>query len=615
MPDVRQTVDAIFEGYLTNLAQLDPTVELLETYFGTLPPQSRPEFFDLLWQRLSSEPVSHLTGRRTSHEIVIRAWASFGPTESLPAHVFAILDMKDSKQMESWATKIGSEFVHSLYSYRQRFTKTALDQIKSHLSLITSEKSPELIGVTFPAQLVEISRRIDTAVDKINFENFQKAITNSKKGSSPASAHTISDQTASARSSDDSESREIDQSLEKNVRSVIMQPPTATILKVLIASPSDVGSERDSVENAIHEWNAGHHDRTGVMLHPVRWETHSYPSAGDRPQALINKQIVDSAHLLIGIFGYRLGTPTGEAQSGTIEEIERFRQTGRHVALYFSNAPVPRNADRNQFDALEKYRKDREQDTLYATFETPADLRRLVTQHLPKIVAEICERLTVRATNSKTNVGFVRGVRSRALATHDLNHREIELLWTAAKDPTGQLLHSRTLDGEGIRANGRHFLQGADARTAAEWLGALRRLEDREFISPLSSDRAFFTVTDTGYQAADQLSDFARWNVDNVVLRAHYLNAPGEQHTLTCKGVIAIPARYFGDHVGADASVMRSVRERKSLLVEGTDPEPLGEWAPNEVEFVDNVTKESQVFRIDGMQFVPPASLKLPILD
>jgi hypothetical protein len=71
------------------------------------------------------------------------------------------------------------------------------------------------------------------------------------------------------------------------------------------------------------------------MLHAVRWETHSYPATGERPQGIINRQIVDSGHLLIGIFGNRVGTPTGEAQSGTIEEIEQFRKTGRYVALYF----------------------------------------------------------------------------------------------------------------------------------------------------------------------------------------------------------------------------------------------------------------------------------------
>jgi hypothetical protein len=81
-----------------------------------------------------------------------------------------------------------------------------------------------------------------------------------------------------------------------------VRPVTATILNVLISCPSDVTAESESVMNAIQEWNANNHAQTGIMLHPVHWRTHSYPEAGDRPQGLINKQIVDSGHLLIGIF-------------------------------------------------------------------------------------------------------------------------------------------------------------------------------------------------------------------------------------------------------------------------------------------------------------------------
>jgi len=174
----------------------------------------------------------------------------------------------------------------------------------------------------------------------------------------------------------------------KSASDVGRQPVKATILNVLIASPSDV-SAADVVESAIREWNANHHAQSGIMLHAVRWETHSYPATGERPQGIINRQIVDSGHLLIGIFGNRVGTPTGEAQSGTIEEIEQFRKTGRYVALYFSNAPIRRNADRNQLEALEKYQRERQRDTLYPTFDTTDELRRLVMQHLPKIVSEV----------------------------------------------------------------------------------------------------------------------------------------------------------------------------------------------------------------------------------
>ena len=191
---------------------------------------------------------------------------------------------------------------------------------------------------------------------------------------------------------------------ESNSRSTSL--PTATVLRILIASPSDVIPERDVVTKAIHEWNAVHSERSKIILQPVRWETHSFPASGDRPQAIINKQIGDSGQILIGIFGYRLGTPTGEAQSGTIEEIESFRQTGKYIALYFSSADVPREADRDQLAALESYQRERQKDTLYSTFSTPAELHSLVTKHIPNIVSEVHEKL--RSSSNAATTKFER---------------------------------------------------------------------------------------------------------------------------------------------------------------------------------------------------------------
>jgi hypothetical protein len=177
---------------------------------------------------------------------------------------------------------------------------------------------------------------------------------------------------------------------------------TAEVLNILIASPSDVAEERDVVEKVILGWNASHFASMGVMLHPIRWESHAYPASGDRPQAIINKQIVDSGDILIGIFGYKLGTPTGTAQSGTIEEIEEFRKAGKYVALYFSTADVPRSADRNQLEALEAYKKERQKDTLYFEFEDASALQAHFVRHLPKIVVEVRKKLNLRGLPPET---------------------------------------------------------------------------------------------------------------------------------------------------------------------------------------------------------------------
>lgn len=169
-------------------------------------------------------------------------------------------------------------------------------------------------------------------------------------------------------------------------------PRAANVLAILIASPSDVDQEREIVTTVIQEWNPSHSKNTGIVLEPVRWETHTFPSSGERPQAIVDKQIVDDADAVIGIFGYRLGTPTGEAQSGTIEEIERLRRQGKQVSLYFSTADVPRHADRDQLQALEKYQEARKEDTLFDTFRTLEELRSKVTRHLPSIVQVVLNK-------------------------------------------------------------------------------------------------------------------------------------------------------------------------------------------------------------------------------
>jgi hypothetical protein len=406
----------------------------------------------------------------------------------------------------------------------------------------------------------------------------------------------------------------------------IEKPTTVTVVNVLISSPSDVQAERNAVEEAIQEWNNNHHRSTGIMLHPVRWETHAYPALGDRPQGILNKQIVQSAHFLIGIFGTRLGTPTGVAPSGTIEEIEEIRKSGKHVALYFSNAPIPRNVDRAQLDALEAYQRSLQGQGVYFSYGSVEELRRLVINHLPKIVSEVQANLnngsfTATAVKQPPTAQpltkpapLVRALRKSRQESHvELNPKEMELLWEASRSSDGQIYHSMTLDGEGIRANQRHFLSGADARSASEWLSALRGLEELGLVEPLSTDHDFFRVTGEGYATADKLEEFARWEARSVTLRAYYMNADTQEQTVNCKAVISLPTVYYPDQVSADNFVSRSVKEPRSLLIEGVSTNPKLDWSPTDVEFTDENTKKVETFRVGAMQFLRPDKLKLSL--
>ncbi len=113
---------------------------------------------------------------------------------------------------------------------------------------------------------------------------------------------------------------------------------TATVFQLFVASPSDVTEERDIAVSVIQEWNDLRSAQDQLVILPMRWETHSSPEYGTRPQEVINRDIVDKCDLLVGIFWTRLGSPTGVTESGSLEEIERVATNGKPVMLYFSKA-------------------------------------------------------------------------------------------------------------------------------------------------------------------------------------------------------------------------------------------------------------------------------------
>ncbi|NRQ30617.1 DUF4062 domain-containing protein [Nonomuraea sp. NN258] len=164
---------------------------------------------------------------------------------------------------------------------------------------------------------------------------------------------------------------------------------TATVFRVMIASPSDVAEARDAVEKAIHGWNDANAKNKGVVLQPWRWETSAVPELGGHPQSLINSQGVDSSDIVIALFGSRLGSPTPEAASGTAEEIQRAVAHGKPVHVYFSMAPLPNDVDTAQLDGLRQFRKQLEPQGILGEFHNPSQLEHEVWKAIEHDLAKI----------------------------------------------------------------------------------------------------------------------------------------------------------------------------------------------------------------------------------
>jgi hypothetical protein len=167
-------------------------------------------------------------------------------------------------------------------------------------------------------------------------------------------------------------------------------PFPAQTFRVLIASPSDLSDERDAATGVINEWNAQHAAAEGVVLLPVRWETHARPQSGVRPQQAINDQLVSKCDILLGMFWTRLGTNTGVTESGTLEEIDQFVAASKPALLYFSRRPIdPTKIDAKQHAKLKGFKKETLKNALTGEFATLQALRDQLMRHLTDQVRDL----------------------------------------------------------------------------------------------------------------------------------------------------------------------------------------------------------------------------------
>jgi hypothetical protein len=167
---------------------------------------------------------------------------------------------------------------------------------------------------------------------------------------------------------------------------------TATVYRVLVASPSDVVEERRAIPEILQQWNRDNSFAQKIVLEAVKWETHCTPEMGDRPQEIVNRQVVRSCDILVGVFWTRLGSPTGKETSGTVEEIREFINEGKPVLLYFSAVPVAlESVDTDQWAKLQAFKKECQTKGLFFTYENIDELRDFLRSHLSRTVEKLKE--------------------------------------------------------------------------------------------------------------------------------------------------------------------------------------------------------------------------------
>ena len=168
-------------------------------------------------------------------------------------------------------------------------------------------------------------------------------------------------------------------------------PVEAKVYRILIASPRDVEEEEKIIREQSYKWNAANTMGMKKILMPIRWNTDATPSLEGRGQSVINSQLVDSCDLLIGIFRTRLGTPTPEADSGTVEEIERANNQGKPCLVYFHDPVTEVGIDKEQYQKLQIYRKELQTKGLTDNYNSLDEFRDKVYGHISSVVHKLSQ--------------------------------------------------------------------------------------------------------------------------------------------------------------------------------------------------------------------------------
>lgn len=168
------------------------------------------------------------------------------------------------------------------------------------------------------------------------------------------------------------------------------------IIRIFLASPSDVAKEREITNTVIAELNRSIAPKLGHLIELIRWED-MVPSMGRPEQVILDQADIENLDVFIGILWNRFGTPTGRANSGTEEEFDvalnTWRKNGKpRIMLYFCKRPTNLQTEEEikQKNAVIKFRQRLSEIGIIRDYKSRSKfeilLRQDLTNHLLDIV-------------------------------------------------------------------------------------------------------------------------------------------------------------------------------------------------------------------------------------
>ncbi|MDZ8104717.1 MAG: hypothetical protein RM338_03715 [Nostoc sp. DedQUE12a] len=168
--------------------------------------------------------------------------------------------------------------------------------------------------------------------------------------------------------------------------------PQVEKLKIFLASPGDVRTERNHVFKVVDELNRTVASDKGVILQVI-CSKNAYPGYGKDGQAIINEQIgkMSDYVLFIGIMWNRGGTPTKRAISGTVEEYQRAKRTFKRIGqpsiwFYFRSMTegLKKKAELEQQEKVRRFKNSYTKNRLglFHEYKNPSEFRDNLREHI-----------------------------------------------------------------------------------------------------------------------------------------------------------------------------------------------------------------------------------------
>lgn len=192
-------------------------------------------------------------------------------------------------------------------------------------------------------------------------------------------------------------------------------PRDVSEFRIIVASPSDMYEARKAVFDVLHELNRTFEIRS-ISIRGLGWEEYVTPGiATTDSQAVVNDQLLTEYDILIALFGTKLGTPTANSASGTVEEIEHAiansdSPLGQYrVQVYFRDRIE--NASSISIDELKRVVDFREslksRGILYRLFDDNNNLRKEIRANIERPILEYLMRHETRPSPNAGSQGRI----------------------------------------------------------------------------------------------------------------------------------------------------------------------------------------------------------------